>query len=50
MGNDYWEYDPRNYALVGSRTNKTIRLGDEVRVQIASAGIETRKIDLLFVG
>ena len=50
MGNDYWEYDPRNYALVGSNTNQTIRLGDEVRVQIASASVEARRIDLLFVG
>ena len=49
MGNDYWEYDPRNYALVGSNTNQTIRLGDEVRVQIASASVEARRIDLLFV-
>ena len=49
MGNDYWEYDPRNYALVGSNTNQTIRLGDEVRVQIASASVEARWIDLLFV-
>ena len=49
MGNDYWEYDPRNYALVGSNTNQTIRLGDEVRVQIAAASVEARRIDLLFV-
>ena len=39
----------RNYALVGSNTDQTIRLGDEVRVQIASASVEARRIDLLFV-
>ncbi|MDX1418610.1 MAG: ribonuclease R [Rubricoccaceae bacterium] len=45
---DYWEYDARTYALVGTHTRRTIRLGDAVRVKVAAANVETRKIDLLF--
>jgi ribonuclease R len=49
MDDDYWEYDARQYALVGTHTRRTIRLGDAVRVRVASANVETRKVDLLFV-
>ena len=49
MDDDYWEYDARQYALVGAHTRRVIRLGDPVRVQVAAAHVETRKVDLLFV-
>jgi ribonuclease R len=49
MDDDYWEYDARQYALVGAHTRRTIRLGDAVRVRVAAANVETRKVDLLFV-
>ncbi|HLT47547.1 MAG TPA: ribonuclease R [Rubricoccaceae bacterium] len=49
MDDDYWEYDARTYALVGAHTRRVIRLGDTVRVRVAAANVETRKVDLLFV-
>jgi ribonuclease R len=49
MDDDYWEYDARQYALVGTHTRRAIRLGDAVRVQVVAANVETRKVDLLFV-
>lgn len=44
------EYDERNYALVGSRSNKTIHLDAAMRVQMAATSVEARRIDLVFVG
>lgn len=49
MTDDFWEYDARQYALIGTRTRRRIKLGDAVRVQVAAANVETRKVDLLFV-
>jgi len=48
MEGDFYEYDERNYVLVGMSTGRTFRLGDPVRVLVAAANTETREIDLLF--
>jgi len=48
MDDDHYEYDERTYTLNGVHTRKTIRLGDAVKVQVAAANVETRKIDLIF--
>lgn len=48
MTDDFWEYDAKQYALFGSRSGRTIRLGDSVKVRIAAASVETRRIDLVF--
>ena len=48
MGGDYWEYDPKRYALLGRNTGRRIQTGDACRVKIAAADPETRRIDLLF--
>jgi ribonuclease R len=49
MEGDFYEYDERNYVLVGMSSGRTFRLGDPVRVVVAAANTETREIDLLFV-
>lgn len=48
MDDDYYEYDAQRFTLNGVHTRRTIRLGDPVRVRVAAANPETRKIDLLF--
>ena len=48
MDDDYWEYDPKRYALVGRYSGRRIRTGDPVRVQITGADPEQRQVDLLF--
>jgi ribonuclease R len=48
MDDDHYEYDERSYTLNGVHTRRTIRLGDPVKVQVAKASAETRKIDLVF--
>ncbi len=49
LTDDYYEFDEKNYCVVGSRNKKTITLGDQVRVSIKSTDIDRRTIDLLFV-
>ena len=45
----YWEYDDKRYALVDSRSNHRIQVGDTCRVRIDAADPETRRVDLDFV-
>ncbi len=48
---DFYISDEKNYRVVGRRTGRTFRLGDEVWVKAVTADIETGKIEfLLFSG
>lgn len=42
---DFFEFDEKKYRLFGRRTRKTYRLGDPVRVKVASANLEQRLLD-----
>ena len=46
LGNDYFVHDPERQAIVGERTHKVYRLGDQIRVSVVSVNLEQRKIDL----
>ena len=48
MNDDYWEYDPSRYALVGRYSGRRIRTGNPVKVKITGADTHTRQIDLAF--
>jgi len=48
MEGDFWEYDPRRYALVGRHTGRRIRAGDACRVRIVAADAGARQVDLVF--
>lgn len=45
MGDDYFELDEEQYAIVGSNTGKTYTLGDEVKVKLEGVDIDNREID-----
>jgi ribonuclease R len=49
MNDDYYEYDQKNYCLVGKRNKKVITLGDKVTVVVTKTDINRRTIDLEFV-
>lgn len=47
MVNDYYEYVEEQFALIGERTRKAYRLGDEVEVVLVRANVEERNIDFI---
>lgn len=42
---DFFEFDEARYRLVGRRTHKIFRLGDEVRIRVKNANLEQRLLD-----
>ena len=44
---DYYEYDERNYCLVGRRHHQRYQLGDPVRIKVARANVERRQLDFV---
>ena len=48
MDDDYYEYDEKNYSVVGRRRRKIYTLGDQVRVKIKKTDVDKRMIDLVF--
>ncbi|MBR5660134.1 MAG: ribonuclease R [Bacteroidales bacterium] len=42
---DFYEFDEDNYRIVGKRTRKVFRLGDQVRIRVKSANLEQRLLD-----
>jgi len=45
LADDYYDFDERNYCLIGRRTHTRYCLGDCVRVQVARANIEKKIVD-----
>ena len=48
MKDDYYEYDEKNYRVVGQKKKKVYRLGDKVEVRIKKTDVDKRTIDLTF--
>lgn len=42
---DYYHHEPAHHRLVGERTRKVFRLGDNVRVIVSRVDLDERKID-----
>ncbi len=49
LKDDFYTLDEKNYVMVGARTGKRYRLGDEVKARITGADLTQRTIDLAFV-
>lgn len=49
LEDDYYEFDEKNYCLVGRRKHRVYRLGDAVRIQIAQANLEKKQLDFALV-
>lgn len=47
VGDDYFEYDEKNYQLLGRRTKKSYRLGDPIRVKLVAARIPEKELDFV---
>jgi ribonuclease R len=48
MDDDFYEFDEKNYCVVGRRRRKIYTLGDQVRVKIKKTDVDKRMIDLVF--
>ena len=46
LKDDYYEFDERNFRVIGRRRKKIYRLGDQVSVRIKKTDIDRRLIDL----
>ena len=50
LTDDYYHYDDRHQVMIGERTGKIFRIGDEVRVRVIGTSIEERSVDFEIVG
>ena len=48
MTDDFYEFDEKNYRLVGRRKRKVYTLGDKINVLVKKTDIDKRLIDLVF--
>ncbi len=45
LDDDYYDFDEKNYCLVGRRHHHKYQLGDPITIQVAKANIEKRQLD-----
>ena len=45
LDDDYYDFDERNYCLVGRRHHHKYQLGDSIRIKVARANLEKRQLD-----
>ena len=46
---DYYEFDERNYCLIGRRTHRRYNLGDKVKIRVERANLERRQLDFSII-
>lgn len=42
---DYYEFDEKNYCLIGRRTKKRYQLGDPLAIKVVQANLERKQLD-----
>ena len=45
LGNDYYDFDEKNFTIVGRRHHTKYQLGDPIRIQVARANLERKQLD-----
>ncbi len=45
LGDDYYDFDEKNYCLIGRRNHNKYQLGDEIKIQVARANLEKKQLD-----
>lgn len=45
LKDDYYEFDERNFCLVGRRRHNRYQLGDAIRIQVARANLDKKQLD-----
>lgn len=49
LTDDYYEFDEKNYCIIGRHTNTRYRLGDNITIQVARANLDRKQIDFAIV-
>ena len=49
LGDDYYEFDEKNYCLIGRRRHRKFSLGDPVKIKVARANLEKKQLDFTLV-
>lgn len=47
MTDDYYHYDEKTFSLTGERRKRRFQIGDRVKIKVARANMEERKLDFL---
>lgn len=47
LDDDYYEFDEKNYCLIGRRHHHQYQLGDPIRIQVARANLEKKQLDFI---
>ena len=45
LDDDYYDFDEKNYCLVGRRRHHVYQLGDPIRIKVAKANLERKQLD-----
>lgn len=49
LKDDYYQFHPQHLLLIGERTNRVFRIGQEVEVELVSVDIDDREIDFIIL-
>ncbi len=49
LADDFYDFDNKNYCLIGRKYNHRYRLGDAVEVQVARADLQKKQLDFVIV-
>ncbi len=49
LADDFYDFDEKNYCLVGRRNGNRYRLGDAVQVQVARCNLDRKQLDFVLV-
>jgi len=49
LTDDFYEFDERNYCIVGRRSHKKYQLGDAIEVEIIRANLDKKQLDFRIV-
>lgn len=49
LDDDFYEFDEKNYCLIGRRKKRQYRLGDPITIKVAQANLERKQLDFQLV-
>ena len=49
LDDDFYIFDDQNYCIEGRRTHNIFRLGDRLKIKVASANLEKKQLDFMLV-